>query len=125
MMPPFTARPSAATAIMSFAPPVRDGAAAPRSRRRIHAERRHQRQRVDERRQHAGAMIPVGLDLVGRLGLQVEAEPGEQQRQRVGEVVAGIGEQRQRVGVDPREQFHRHERQVAASDQRKMPPVPA
>src|SRR5678816_1242193 len=34
-----------------------------------------QRESVDKRRQNAGAMVPESLDLVGRLGLQIETEP--------------------------------------------------
>src|ERR1022692_5209467 len=56
---------------------------------------RHQRQGVHESREHAGAVIAVGLDFVGRPGLQIDTEPGEQQGQTVGKVVAGVGEQRE------------------------------
>ena len=56
---------------------------------------RHQRDGVDESRQYASAVIAVRFDLVGGSGLYVEGKPGEQQRHCVGDVMAGVGQQRQ------------------------------
>ena len=58
---------------------------------------RHQRQRIDKCREHTRPMIAVGLGFIRRLGLQVEAGPRQAQRQGIREIVAGIGEQRQRI----------------------------
>ena len=70
----------------------------------------HQRQRVDERREHAGPVVAVRLDLVRRLGLQVEARPRKAQRQCVREIVARIGKQRQGMRLQAGKQFDQHER---------------
>ena len=54
---------------------------------------RHQRYRIDEGGEHAGAMIPEGLGVIGGFGLQIEPEPGKEQRYRIGEIMAGVGKQ--------------------------------
>jgi len=68
-------------------------------------------------------VITVSLDLIGRLGLEVDAKPGQQQRQRVGEIVAGVGDQGQRVARIPAATSTATKTSVAASDQRKTPPA--
>ena len=72
--------------------------------------KRDQGQSVDERRKYAGAVIAVGLDRVRRPRLQIDAKPGEQQRQAIGEVMAGVGEQGQAVRAKTRHDFHRDKR---------------
>jgi hypothetical protein len=55
--------------------------------------------RVDEGSQYAGALIAEGLGVAGRAGLQIDGEKAEQKGQKISEVVAGLREQRQRVGI--------------------------
>ena len=61
----------------------------------------YQRSRVDECGQHAGPLIAEGLRWVGGAGLIVDRNKAEQQGQKIGEVVARFGEQRQRVSAQP------------------------
>ena len=75
-----------------------------------------QGQGIHERRQHARAVIAVRFDVVRRLVLQVEADRRQQQRPRIREVMAGVGEESERVGLDAspdldeNEQEGRHQR---------------
>jgi hypothetical protein len=63
---------------------------------------------VEKGRQHAGALIAKGLALGGRAGLEVNRDEGERQGQEVGHVVAGFGEQRQRMRAQSGDQGKRH-----------------
>ncbi len=54
---------------------------------------------VDKGGQHAGALIAEGLGVAGRAGLEIDGEKAEQEGEEIGEVVAGLREQRQRVGI--------------------------
>ena len=51
-------------------------------------------------------MIAIGLDAVGGLGLETEAQGGQSDRQRIGEIVAGVGNQRQAAGANPGKQLN-------------------
>ena len=55
-------------------------------------------------------MVAVRLDLVRRLGLQIEAGPRQAQSQRIREIVPRIGQQRQGVRLNPGKQLHQHKR---------------
>jgi hypothetical protein len=55
-------------------------------------------------------VISEGLDLVGGLGLQIKADPRQRQRQGIGEIVAGVGDQSQRVRPDSRHYLEHYER---------------
>src|ERR1039458_4939246 len=63
-------------------------------------------------------MVAVGLGLVRRLGLQVKTGPREAQRQGIGEIMARVAQERQRVRLEPGNQFHQNER----SGSRQRPP---
>ena len=58
-----------------------------------------QRAGVDESGQHAGALVAEGRGVVGRARLEVDGGKAEQEGQKIGDVVAGLREQRQRVGA--------------------------
>ena len=58
---------------------------------------RDERAGIDEGGEHAGAVIAVRLDGGGRPPLQPEGDEGEQQRERVGEVVDRVADQRERL----------------------------
>ena len=66
MMPPLSTKPRAATAIMTLSRHRLRVAQAQHAFVEDPRRERHQGERVDERRQHAGALIAVGLGLVGR-----------------------------------------------------------
>ncbi len=52
----------------------------------------NQGKRIDESRQHAGALIPEGLHFVRWFGLEVDSEPRQKQGQRIGRIMASIGQ---------------------------------
>lgn len=52
-----------------------------------------QSQSVEERGQHTGAMVAIGLGLIRRPGLQIDSHEREQQGEEVAGVVSGLGEQ--------------------------------
>ena len=56
-----------------------------------------QDQSVDERRQHAGALVPERLPMVGRPALEVEGYPGQDERGDVAEVMPPVADERQAV----------------------------
>ena len=60
-----------------------------------------ERGRIDEGGQHAGPLVAEGLGVVGGAGLEVDGGKAEQEGQEIGDVVAGLGEQGQRVGAQP------------------------
>jgi hypothetical protein len=60
----------------------------------------HQRQRVDQRRQHSGAPVAIGLGRARRTAFQKNRDQRQQQRQKVGEVMSRLGKQRQRMRAD-------------------------
>src|SRR5579862_9410549 len=67
-----------------------------------------QRERVHKCRQHAGALIAKSLDLVSWFGLQIEAKPGKGEREGVGNVMAGVGDQRQAMRLDPGDELDQY-----------------
>src|SRR5580704_13564675 len=71
----------------------------------------NQGQCIGERGQNSGAMIAVGLHTVGGLGLQNETQGGQRDGQGVGEIVSGVGNQRQAGGANPRQQLNYAEQQ--------------
>ena len=50
-----------------------------------------ERYRIDEGGENAAAMVAEGSRFVRRLRLQIHAEHRERKRERVGEIMAGIG----------------------------------
>ena len=74
-----------------------------------HSRQQQQGEGVDESSQHAGAVKAVGLDLVGRLGGEVETEAGQQQSEGVGEIVGGVGEESETACVQSGEHFDDYE----------------
>ena len=75
-----------------------------------------EREGVQKRGENAGAVISEGARFVGWFALQVDGEPGEQQRQSVGGVMPGVGDQRKTVGPDAGRQFEDNKR--AGGEQR-------
>ena len=71
----------------------------------------HQNERIHKRRQHTGALITERLPVVGRLPLEVESDPGQDQRRNVGEVVPRIADERQAVSDRARHKLGRDQRQ--------------
>ena len=69
-----------------------------------------QRKGVHEGGQHARAVIAVSVPVVGRAGLEVVRHRRQQQRQRVGEVMARVGEQRETLRLHAGGELHGHER---------------
>ena len=65
----------------------------------IHSEITNERGRIDECGEHAGALVAEGSGVVSRAGLKVDRGKAQQQGQEVRDVVAGFGEQRQRVSA--------------------------
>ncbi len=59
----------------------------------------NQRERIDKPRQHARALIAKGLLVRRWTRLKIHSHKGKQQRQRVGNVVSGLGDERQRMGA--------------------------
>ncbi len=55
---------------------------------------------VDEGGENSGALVAEGLVVVGRTGLEVDGDEGEQDGEQVGDVVAGLGDEREGVGAD-------------------------
>ena len=58
-----------------------------------------QGKRIDERGQHSSAAITKGFFIGGRAAMEIDRDKGQQQRQKVGSIVAGFGDQRQAVGA--------------------------
>jgi hypothetical protein len=58
---------------------------------------------INEGSQNTGALVAVGLGLVGGPALKVQADRGEQKRQSIGEVVPGIRQQGEAMSSKPRE----------------------
>jgi len=65
---------------------------------------------IRERRQNAGPMIAERLNAVGGFGLHVHPNGRENQRQRVGEIMAGVGNQSQASGTKSGGRLH-HDKQ--------------
>ena len=76
------------------------------------AHRHQQQQRVDEGRQDAGALPAVGVARVGPQSAGQRAAPGQHQADHVAEVVAGVGQQGQRVDLPAVEGLDRDEGDV-------------
>ena len=54
---------------------------------------------IDEGGQHAGALVAEGPGVVGGARLEVDGGKAEQEGEKIGDVVAGLREQRERVGA--------------------------
>ncbi len=67
------------------------------------------RGRVDERNQDADSMIAIGLAFVGGTGGDANGEPTQAERDDIGQVVGGIGEQGEAVREYPRGGFDKDE----------------
>ncbi len=76
-----------------------------------HQRNEHQGERVDECGQHAGASVPVGLAVVRGLALEIDRDGRQHQRERIGEVVAGVGNHGQAVRPDSRGDLRHHQHQ--------------
>jgi hypothetical protein len=61
---------------------------------------RNQRHGVDQRGQNSRAMVAIGLGGTGRARLQIDGNQGQQQSEKIGKIVSGFGEQRQRMGTN-------------------------
>ena len=59
---------------------------------------RHQREGINQGREHARAMVAVGLGRARRTGLQIYGNQRKQESEKVGEVVSSLGKQGQGVG---------------------------
>ena len=68
----------------------------------------HQRQRVDESRQHSRALVTVGSGVIAGPRLPIDSESRQQQGKGVGEVVARVGEQRQAARAESGERLEHH-----------------
>ena len=115
-MPILTARPMAA---------MRKHGAAEYRLRRHQTPRRldddaggddEQHQSVAEGDQNLQPLEAVGAPAVRRPAREAEGKPGEKEPGKVGEHVAGIGEQRQRAGDEATRRFDDHE---CAGDERR------
>ncbi len=74
----------------------------------IHSEMTMSVAGVEKGGQHAGALVAKGLGMAGRAGLEVDGGKAEQQGEEIGDVVAGLGQQRQRVGAQAGHKGDRH-----------------
>jgi hypothetical protein len=50
-------------------------------------------------------VISVGLDFVGRLGLEIDPDTRKRERQCIGEIVPGVGKQREASRFETRDKF--------------------
>ena len=73
------------------------------------ADDEQKRHAVDEGGQDLEPVIAIGAPGIGGSPPDAEAQPGEQQRRGVEQHVSGIGEQRQRAGVNPADHLDDHE----------------
>jgi hypothetical protein len=96
---PFITTPAAATQIITWRAHARDAGSAERLVENKERNR-HQRQRIDQRGQHSGAPVAIGLGGARRTAFQKHRDQRQQQRQKVGEVMSRLGKQRQRVRAD-------------------------
>jgi hypothetical protein len=78
-----------------------------------------EQQGVGERRQDRRAAQAIGIARTRRAFRQHGRAPGQQQSQHVGQVVAGVGHQRRRVGDEAVDEFDRDEQRIDADRQRK------
>jgi len=60
-----------------------------------------QRERVDERREHARTLVSEGLFLGRRAGLEVDGDEREDDGEHVGNIMSGLRDERERVGAHP------------------------
>jgi hypothetical protein len=61
-------------------------------------------------------MVAVGLGGTGRARLEIDCDQRQQERQEVGEIVSGLGEQGQRMSADA---GHDQQRNVGQSDRER------
>src|SRR6185437_15799256 len=54
---------------------------------------------IDERSQNTRAAVTKGFFVGGRTAMKIDGDKGQQQRQKIGSIVAGFGDQRQAVGA--------------------------
>ena len=107
-MTPFISTPAAATIIISR------GCTCTGSLRRWIGRNgdpdgdQNQRQCVEKRSQDAGALITKGLLICGRPSLEVHRDKRKQQRQKVGYVMPGLGDQGKRMSTYPGDEGKRH-----------------
>ena len=126
-MMPFMATPAAATIIM------RRGSTATGALRRCTASTAmaerdgDQRGGVDEGGKHAGPLITEGAGVVGGARLEIDGRKAEQEGEKIGDVMAGLGEQRQRVraqsGDEGDDDVGQRGRERKAQDKRGSPCV--
>ena len=90
---------------------------------RDHAGEHEQRRAVDLRREHLGAAEPEREAPARRPRGQPRGDQRERQRAGVGEHVRGVGEQRQRVGEQARDDLGDHEREDQRERRREPPAV--
>ncbi len=50
---------------------------------------------------HSGAMVAVSLGGTRRARLQIDGDQRQKQGEKIGEIMSGLGEQRQRMGTNP------------------------
>ncbi len=62
----------------------------------------HQRCRIHQRGQHSRAVISVGMRRARRARMQIHRQQRQQQRDKVSEIVSGLGKQRQRMRANSR-----------------------
>ena len=78
------------------------------------------RERVDEAREHAGALVAEGALVGGGAGLEVDGEEAEREGEEVGDVVSGLGQQGEGVRAqtedEGREDVEKRERQRQLED---------
>ena len=65
---------------------------------------------VDEGSEDTGALIAEGLGAVGGAGLEVDGDEAEEEREEVGGVVAGFGEEREGVSAESEDEGDHHVR---------------
>ena len=70
-------------------------------------------------------MVTEGAGFVGGLALEIDGEPREQERQGVGGVVTGVGDERETVGADAGGNSKTTNAEVAMSDQTRTRPEAA
>jgi hypothetical protein len=61
----------------------------------------YERSRVDQGSQNPGPMISVGFGRAGRPRLQINRDQRKKQRQEIGKIVSGLGQQGEGMGANP------------------------
>ena len=65
-----------------------------------------QRRGIHKCGEHSGALIAEGLGVGRGTALEVDGDEGEQQRERVRNVVPGLGDERERMGAESGDEGH-------------------